>query len=100
MISEETVIGRNPRVESRGLGEEGGAVLLHVGTGAYHGTNDVGAMIWEALEKPKTFGALIGHLRKNLEETPSTLAEEISGFLEDLRERDLVVYQDDAPPSG
>jgi hypothetical protein len=93
MISDETVVRRNPSVESRGLGEEGGAVLLHVGTGAYHGTNDVGALIWEILEEPKSFGTLLARLRDQLEETPPTLAEEIAEFLDELAERELVLLE-------
>lgn len=93
MISDETVVRRNPSVESRDLGEEGGAVLLHVGTGAYHGTNDVGALIWEILEEPKSFGTLLARLRDQLEETPPTLAEEIAEFLDELAERELVLLE-------
>lgn len=102
MIGDTTIIQRNPRVESRGLGEEGGAVLLHLGSGAYHGTNDVGALIWELLVEEMTFAALLDRLRERLDEAPPTLAEEIGGFLEELRERDLVAYQegDHSEPSG
>ena len=96
MIDEETIVRRNPKVESRGLGEEGGAVLLHVGTGAYHGTNDVGAMIWDALEEPMSFGALLSDLRDQLEETPPNLAEEIAEFLDELAQRELVLLEPEA----
>jgi hypothetical protein len=39
MIDDATVVRRNATVEYRSLGDEGGGVLLHVGTGAYHGLN-------------------------------------------------------------
>jgi hypothetical protein len=40
------VIRRNPRVVSRELAAEGGAVLLHLESGAYHGLNETGILIW------------------------------------------------------
>jgi hypothetical protein len=93
MISDDTVVRRNPRVESRAMGEESGAVLLHLGSGAYHGTNDVGAVIWEILAEPKSFGSLLEELRRRLDETPPTLVEEIGSFLEELAERDLILLE-------
>jgi hypothetical protein len=98
MISDVTVLRRNPRVESRGLGEEGGAVLLHLGTGAYHGTNDVGAVIWEVLAEPMSFGALLDQVRAKMEDTPPTLEDEIRQFLQELVERDLVLVGDAGEP--
>lgn len=96
MISDTTIVRRNARVEYRDLGEEGGAVLLHLGTGAYHGVNDVGALVWGILGEAMTFGALLGQLRPQLEDVPPTLTDEILGFLEELAERDLVVLGDAA----
>jgi hypothetical protein len=91
VIEDGTILRRNPLVEARGLGDEGGAVLLHVSTGAYHGTNDVGALIWEKLSEPMTFGSLLETLRGDLDDVPPTLPDEISTFIERLAERDLVV---------
>jgi len=92
MMDETTVIRRNPRVEFRELGEEGGAVLLHLGTGAYHGTNEVGALIWEFLgDEGMSFGEIVGRLRSELEDTPDDLASEISEFLEELAGRELIL---------
>ena len=91
MIDPATVIRRNPRVEFRELGEEGGAVLLHLETGAYHGTNEVGAMVWDLLgEQGMAFGALVERLRSDLEETPESLESEISEFLDELATRGLI----------
>ena len=97
MIDERTVVRRNPKVEARGLGDEGGAVLLHVGTGAYHGTNDVGALIWETLEQPRTFDELLGALRSTLLDPPDEFSDEVSAFLTDLADRDIVVLEPASP---
>lgn len=91
MIDEAMVIRRNPRVVFRKLADEAGGVLLHLDTAAYHGLNEVGTLVWTLLEGAPTFGALLGDLRAQLEDVPSTFDAEISGFLEDLRQRDLVL---------
>jgi hypothetical protein len=92
MIDDATVVRRNATVEYRSLGDEGGGVLLHVGTGAYHGLNEVGAAVWALLEPTEgvSFASLIDGLRSQLEDPPDELSADISEFLEDLAARDLV----------
>ena len=93
MIDDATVVRRNPTVEYRSLGaDDGGGVLLHVGTGAYHGLNEVGAAVWALLEPEQgvAFGSIVEGVRDQVEEAPENLAEEIGEFLEDLSTRDLV----------
>lgn len=97
MIDESTMIRRSPRVEFRELGEEGGAVLLHLGTGAYHGTNEVGALIWQLLgDDGLPFGVLVEQLRAQLDDAPDEMASEISEFLDDLASRELILREDAA----
>lgn len=99
MIDDSTVIRRSPRVEFRDLGEEGGAVLLHLGTGAYHGTNEVGALIWQLLgDDGMPFGVLVEQLRAQLDDVPDDVESEISEFLEDLASRELILREDAAVP--
>jgi hypothetical protein len=86
-----TVLRRNSRVEYRSLGEEGGGVLLHLDTAAYHGLNGVGALAWSLLDGI-TFGKLLEELRTRLEGVPPTFEEEIAEFLNELSERDLIYY--------
>ena len=63
MIDATTLLRRNPRVESRSMGEGEGGVLLHLDTAAYHGLNEVGVLIWSLLEEPKAFEAPHQELR-------------------------------------
>ena len=91
MIEETTVLGRNPRVEYRSMGEGEGGVLLHLDTAAYHGLNEVGAVIWRLLEEPKPFDVLLRELRGELQEVPSRFEDEIRQFLSELAERDLIL---------
>jgi Coenzyme PQQ synthesis protein D (PqqD) len=91
MIEETTVLRRNPRVEYRSMGEGEGGVLLHLDTAAYHGLNEVGALIWRLLEEPKPFDVLLRELRGELQEVPSRFEDEIRQFLSELAERDLIL---------
>jgi coenzyme PQQ synthesis protein D (PqqD) len=93
MIEDQTVLGRNPRVEFRSMGEGEGGVLLHLDTAAYHGLNEVGALIWSRLEGPMAFEALLQELRAQLNEVPVGFEEEIRQFLGELAERDLILAE-------
>jgi Coenzyme PQQ synthesis protein D (PqqD) len=68
--------------------DEGG-VLLHLGSGEYHGLNAVGQLVWELLTEEHTVAELIAVVRQRIE-APSGLEEEVLAFLEELRRRDLV----------
>jgi hypothetical protein len=72
------------------MGEGEGGVLLHLDTAAYHGLNEVGALIWRLLEEPKAFDTLLQELRDQLQELPPQFEEEIGQFLDELAERGLV----------
>jgi hypothetical protein len=93
MIEDKTVLRRNPRAEFRSMGEGEGGVLLHLDTAAYHGLNEVGALIWSRLEGPMAFEALLQELRAQLNEVPVGFEEEIRQFLGELAERDLILTE-------
>jgi hypothetical protein len=90
MIEATTVLRRNPRVEYRSMGEGEGGVLLHLDTAAYHGLNEVGALIWRLLEEPTAFDTLLQELRDRLQQVPPQFEEEIGQFVDELAERGLV----------
>lgn len=90
MPVEDRVIRRNPQVVYRALAGEGGGVLLHLESGAYHGLNETGSLIWELIDGGRTLDALVAELRERLANPPDDLAGETERFLADLRERDLI----------
>jgi hypothetical protein len=92
-----TVVRRNERVEYRSLGDGEGGVLLHLGTAAYHGVNEVGAMIWTLLEGI-TVQQLLDEMRARLASTPPSLENDVEEFLQELGERDLVSCDTGAQP--
>ena len=83
-------IRRNPQVVYRELAGDGGGVLLHLESGAYHGINETGSLIWELLDGERDFTALVADLRDQLDGAPDDLGAETERFLADLRERDLI----------
>ncbi|MGH3016164.1 MAG: PqqD family protein, partial [Gaiellaceae bacterium] len=64
--------------------------LLHLESGAYHGLNEIGTLIWGLLDEERTFDALVAELRGRLLDPPDDLSGEVERFLADLRERDLL----------
>lgn len=90
MIESTAVIARNPRVEYRKLAEGGGAVLLNLDTAAYHGLNQTGSMIWETVGEGKPLGQVVPEVTALFEDAPPALSQEVTTFIEDLVERDLL----------
>ena len=93
MIDTTTLLRRNPRVESRSMGEGEGGVLLHLDTAAYHGLNEVGVLIWSLLEEQKQVDVLLQELRAQLQDVPPDFEGEIRQFLADLADRDLILTE-------
>jgi Coenzyme PQQ synthesis protein D (PqqD) len=91
MIDPTTRIRRNPDVVFRSLQEEQGGVLLHLQSGAYHGLNDIGSVIWREIENETSFADLVAAIRAQVDDAPDSLEQDVSGFVEDLSERELVV---------
>jgi hypothetical protein len=93
MINDSAVITPSDRVEYRRLGPGDGAVLLRLDTGAYHGINDVGALVWTLLDG-STFAAVVDAARSQLDDAPDSLDDELGTFLRELEERGLVTIAD------
>jgi len=69
-------------------------VLLHLDTAAYHGLNEMGVAIWSLIEPGITFGALVDALRAQIADAPPSLDQDVSTFLGELQQRDLVLIGD------
>ena len=93
-IHDNAVIRRSPRVAYRDLGAGRGAVLLRLDTGAYHGINKVGVLIWSLLEGSPSFAELLPRVKGELENVPAAFETEIRDFILSLRERDLIEVTD------
>lgn len=80
---------RSPQAAARELAE-GEGVLLHLGSGQYHGINPVGLAIWELLDEPTTVADVIDRLRDRVDDPPPSLESDVLRYLTALHERDLV----------
>jgi hypothetical protein len=97
LIERGAVIVRNPRVAYRKLAEGGGAVLLNLDTSAYHGLNQTGSAIWEAVGEGKAIDELVPEVASNFDDAPPSMPAEVTAFIEDLLERDLLRVDDGHP---
>lgn len=88
MIPPDSTVRRSAQLVYRELPE--GAGLMHLGSGAFYALNTTGALIWELIEGGVTVDELVASLEDSIDDLPTGLAEELSGFLGELAERDLV----------
>ena len=98
MIDRSATIRRGDDVVFRELQGEG-AVALRLETGQYHGLNDVGRVIFELTETPTTFGEIVAGVRARVDDPPEGLEDDVSRFLEQLAERDLVEIRAPGQPA-
>lgn len=70
-------------------------MLLNLDTAAYHGLNEMGALIWSLIEGGTTFEALVRDLRDRVGDAPEELGTDVAVFLSELEERGLVTIGDD-----
>jgi hypothetical protein len=93
-MQSDSTLSRNPRVVARELAEDGGGVLLHLDTGAYHRLNQMGFAIWELLDGDRTVAQLLEALRPQISDAPPELDAEVRRFLDSAIERDLIHLRD------
>jgi hypothetical protein len=90
MIDPQTTVRRKPDVVFRALQEGEGGVLLHLLSGEYHGLNQLGCVVWGLIENDRTFADLIAGVRSEVDDPPASVEQDVSTFLEGLRDRDLI----------
>jgi hypothetical protein len=65
-------------------------VLMSIDAGAYYGLKGTAQCIWEQLETPLTFSALVDRLVEEYEVSPETCAADLSGFLAEMEREGLL----------
>jgi hypothetical protein len=81
---------RSSNVVVRALQPGEGAVALHLETGAYHGLNDVGSLVWELLVTPSSLDQIAAGVRERIPGAPPQTESDVAAFLEALTARGLV----------
>jgi hypothetical protein len=73
-------------------------VMMSAEKGNYIGLSEVGARIWELIEKPQEFEALCGQLEEEFDVTPEICRAEVTDFLNVLVQHGAVAF--DPPPAA
>ena len=89
-MNQDIVVAKNANVVARQLAESEGAVLLNLQSGAYHGLNPVGLLVWELIDAERTVRQLVEAVREAVTDPPTALEADVHGFLENALERDLI----------
>jgi len=92
-VSSDPIIRRNDRAAFRALTENEGGVLLHLDSGAYHGLNPIGTLIWNLIGEGAKLSDVIDGVRTKLTDPPADLQADIEAFIHDLAERDLLTLE-------
>ena len=90
MVKADKVVRRSERAVFRELAGNEGGVLLHLDTGAYHGLNPTGTVIWNLIGDGSVFADLVDGLRSQVTDMPADLEADVEAFVQDLLERDLL----------
>ncbi len=81
-------LSRSENMLSTDLDQE--TVLMSIEAGAYYGMANTARTIWEKLETPLTFSALVGELVEEYEIQPDACAAELQGFLGEMEREGLL----------
>ena len=73
------------------LADGEGGVLLHLESGEYHGINEIGCLIWKLIDGERSVADLVEAVRREVEDAPPELADDVNRFIGDMRDRDLLV---------
>jgi hypothetical protein len=65
-------------------------VLMSIDAGAYYGLKGPAQSIWEILETPLTFSALVERLVKEYRVSPETCAADLERFLGEMEREGLI----------
>jgi hypothetical protein len=66
-----------------------GAVVLHLGSGEYHGLNRAGVLIWGLLDG-RRLDEIVAAVRERVQEAPAELDGQVRAFVDGLAQRGLV----------
>jgi hypothetical protein len=65
-------------------------VLMSIDAGAYYGLEGPARVIWETLQQPMTFSALVDCLVKEYNVSPEACASDLHSFLADMEREGLL----------
>ncbi|NWF57749.1 MAG: lasso peptide biosynthesis PqqD family chaperone [Fischerella sp.] len=87
-ILKDSIVVASAEQISSDLGGE--AVILNIKSGTYHGLNEVGARIWNLIQKPKTVKDITAILLEEYEVEAEQCERDAIALLEDLFGAELI----------
>jgi hypothetical protein len=87
-LSLDSVVAR--RTEALTAPVDGELVMLDPRSSRYFGLDAIGSRVWELIEQPRSVMALCSALEGEFEVTPEACRDDVLGFLEQLREAELI----------
>jgi len=88
MLTETDIAARADNKVAAEIGDE--TVILDIESGYYFQLNVTGARIWSFLEAPLSIGALCTKLEAAFEIDAETCRDEVTSFVETMRDKNLV----------
>jgi hypothetical protein len=87
----ETVVATSADQVSGNL--TGERVVLSMKDGTYYGLTEVGALVWDLLQKPVSVGQLVEQIQASYEIDRETCERDLWNLLDDMSAKDLVVFR-------
>src|SRR5216683_1172130 len=87
-IAEATVISRSPSVLTAEV--DGEVVMMSIEQGRYFGLDDIGSDIWQRIEPPCSFAALVDGLVADYDADRVTIAADVQAMLGKMAAQDVV----------
>jgi hypothetical protein len=76
----------------------GEAVILHLDEGVYYGLNEVGARVWQLVQKPLTVAEIVDAIVAEYEVERAQCQRDVQELVAGLAEHKLVIISDEPPP--
>lgn len=81
-------IQRNEAVQTASLGDE--VAMMHIRTGKYYLLNPIGTRIWECLEEPSEFEAIVDSLTAVFDVSRDACSRDTGNFIRDMVEKEIL----------
>ena len=89
-IGEETRIYRTGSVLTAEIGKQ--IVMMDIESGRYLGLDDIGSVIWQRLETPRTFGDLVDSLVEDYDAERAVIAQDVRELLKEMAAQSVVSF--------
>jgi hypothetical protein len=90
-IGEATLIHRTASVLTAEVDKQ--IVMMDIESGRYLGLDDIGSVIWQRLETPRTFGDLVDSLVEDYDAERAVIAQDVRELLKEMAAQGIVGFE-------